>query len=101
MAHAMFFSRVHVGEGLALPFGDAERVIAAPLVAARRPDKPAVHLAPKRLEEPVAPGKRQHGDEEGAAVGPADEPRLDLLHRDPEVLAEAGPARRVDSGRPA
>jgi len=58
-----------------------------------------MNFAAETFSVSVGPSKRQNGDKIGAAIGLAQKLALDALHRRSEILARAGPARRIDSGR--
>src|SRR6185295_11693312 len=91
---------LHLSKSEGLAVGDEHRIISETLVAARRPDQMAEHLALEGVGGAVGPRKAQHGREVGAwarLLGPGaalahlvGQP----LHREPEVPLRTGPARR-------
>src|SRR6202011_3257776 len=96
----MFLCRLDFAEGRLPALGHEHRVVAEAALAARRPDQGSCDLAAEQVEIAVAPGERQHRDEEGAAVLLA-EFAMHALHRDAKILGRAGPARGIDPRRAA
>ncbi len=98
---AVLLLRREFAEGQRRIVGLEHRVVAEPLVAARRPDQLAEDPALEQLLVPVRPGQDQGRDEVGPPVGGATGRKLalDARHRAGKVLRAAGPAGREQPGR--
>src|SRR6185369_12820771 len=97
---AVFLDRGHLAKGPDVPIGLERRIIAETGGAAWRPDQSSIGAGFDLFEVTVRPGDAQRGHEMclslvrrgGAALL---QQALDPAHRRHEVLALAGPARRV------
>ena len=99
----MFLLARHFAKCALKPVRKEHRIIAKPALATRRPDQRPVDLGVELFQVAVRPGDAQRRDKMRAPLRRGDgtaftQFRIDHLHRVPEVLVRAGPARRVDAG---
>src|SRR5689334_25354416 len=101
---AVFLDAGHLAEGTRVAVGKKGRIVTETGGAARRPDQRAIGSRLDFLEMAVRPGHAQRRDEVRLALvrrrrAALLQQALDPRHGRTEILALAGPARRIDAGR--